>query len=222
MVTNELKAETLVLVDEQGSVSGAGASRADATQTSPKVAPAIRSAVPADVAALARALAAAFEDDPIFRWLLPDERRRFDKLLRFFALELGAVVTFAAFAAVSLVVAHHTGTDVARYARGIAAAALSVIAFASLLFVPFTEQYARERVDERFWSSPQFKAINRKLTIMWGAVFAAMVPFHILAGALDRPGTNILFNWVVPVALVVWAAKRSTGAGEDPTVNAVA
>ena len=39
-------------------------------------------------------------------------------------LELGAVVTFAAFAAVSLVVAHHTGTDVARYARGIAAAGL--------------------------------------------------------------------------------------------------
>lgn len=138
------------------------------------------------------------------------------------ALELGAVVTFAAFAVVSLIVAHHTGTDVARYARGIAAAALSVIAFASLLFVPFTEQYARERVDERFWSAPQFKAVNRNLTIMWGAVFAAMVPFHILAGALDRPGTNILFNWVVPVALVVWAAKRSTGAGDDPTVNAVA
>ena len=138
------------------------------------------------------------------------------------ALELGAVVTFAAFAVVSLIVAHHTGTDVARYARGIAAAALAVIAFASLLFVPFTEQYARERVDEGLWSSPRFKAFNRKLTVMWGAVFAAMVPFHILAGALDRPGTNILFNWVVPVALVVWAAKRSTGASDDPTVNAVA
>ncbi len=138
------------------------------------------------------------------------------------ALELGAVVTFAAFAVVSLIVAPHTGTDVARYARGIAAAALAVIAFASLLFVPFTEQYARERVDERLWDSPRFKAVNRKLTAMWGAVFAAMVPFHILAGALDRPGTNILFNWVVPVALVMWAAKRSTGAGEDPTVGAVA
>jgi GNAT superfamily N-acetyltransferase len=91
VVTNELKAETLVLVDEQGSVSGAGASRADATRTSPTAPAAIRSAVPADVAALARALAAAFEDDPIFRWLLPDERRRFDKLLRFFGLELRAV-----------------------------------------------------------------------------------------------------------------------------------
>ncbi len=40
-----------------------------------------------------------------------------------------------------------------------------------------------------------------------------MVPFHIIAGALDRRGTNILFNWVVPILLVVWAAKQSTGAG---------
>ena len=47
-----------------------------------------------------------------------------------------------------------------------------------------------------------------------------MVPFHILAGALDRPGTNILFNWVVPILLVVWAVKQSTGAGDDATAHA--
>jgi ribosomal protein S18 acetylase RimI-like enzyme len=52
----------------------------------------VRGAVPADVAALARALALAFEDDPIFAWLLPDERRRYDRLLRFFTLELGDIV----------------------------------------------------------------------------------------------------------------------------------
>jgi GNAT superfamily N-acetyltransferase len=52
----------------------------------------VRSAGAADVEALAGALAAAFEDDPIFAWLLPDKRRRHDKLLRFFALELGEVV----------------------------------------------------------------------------------------------------------------------------------
>jgi GNAT superfamily N-acetyltransferase len=60
-------------VDERGSVRGAGASRAD-------------------VAPLARALAEAFEDDPIFGWLLPNKRRRPDKLLRFFTLELESVV----------------------------------------------------------------------------------------------------------------------------------
>lgn len=137
-------------------------------------------------------------------------------------LELGAVATFAAFVVVAFVADHGTATDVGRYARGIAAAGLSVIAFASLLFVPFTEQYAREQVPEQLWSSSQFKSINRKLTVMWGAVFAAMVPFHILAGALDRPGTNILFNWVVPIALVTWAIKRSSAAGDDSTAPELA
>ncbi|HEY0278835.1 MAG TPA: GNAT family N-acetyltransferase [Solirubrobacterales bacterium] len=60
-------------MDERGSVREAAASRAD-------------------VVPLARALAAAFEDDPIFGWLLRDERRRPDKLLRFFILELESVV----------------------------------------------------------------------------------------------------------------------------------
>jgi GNAT superfamily N-acetyltransferase len=60
-------------VDGRGSVRGSSASRAD-------------------VAPLARALAAAFEDDPIFDWLLPNKRRRPDKLLRFFTLELESVV----------------------------------------------------------------------------------------------------------------------------------
>jgi GNAT superfamily N-acetyltransferase len=52
----------------------------------------VRAADPADLTPLTRALAAAFEDDPIFAWLIPDRRRRHDRLLRFFALELEAVV----------------------------------------------------------------------------------------------------------------------------------
>ena len=52
----------------------------------------VRAATTADVAALTRALAAAFEDDPVFGWLLRDERRRHERLLRFFALEIGEIV----------------------------------------------------------------------------------------------------------------------------------
>jgi ribosomal protein S18 acetylase RimI-like enzyme len=72
-VKNGPRGENLVPVDGQGSVRESGASRAD-------------------VAPLARALAAAFEDDPIFAWLLPNKRQRPDKLLRFFTLELESVV----------------------------------------------------------------------------------------------------------------------------------
>lgn len=55
-------------------------------------APEVRAATPADVGALSQALAAAFEDDPIFGWLLRDAGRRRERLLRFFALEVGDVV----------------------------------------------------------------------------------------------------------------------------------
>jgi hypothetical protein len=44
---------------------------------------------------------------------------------------------------------------------------------------------------------------------MWACVFAAMVPFHVAAGVIDKKPTNILFNWVIPIGLIVWGAKRS-------------
>jgi hypothetical protein len=103
----------------------------------------------------------------------------------------------------------------ARYARGIAAAVLALIAFGSLLVTPFTEQYARESVPKQFWGSPQFKQINRKLTMMWGSVFLAMIPFHIAAGLLDHKWSNIAFNWVVPIYLLVWAGKRTAAVSGD-------
>jgi hypothetical protein len=124
-------------------------------------------------------------------------------------LELGAIAAFAAFAVVAFAGDASLAHWVARYARGIAAALLALIAFGSLAFVPFTEQYARDEVPQEHWGSPQFKAINRRLTLLWGAVFAAMVPFHVLAGALDTQRANLLFNWAVPVALVLWALKRT-------------
>src|SRR5437660_2258390 len=50
-----------------------------------------RTAARDDTPRLAGVLAAAFADDPIFDWLLPDDRR-IDRLRRFFTLELRALV----------------------------------------------------------------------------------------------------------------------------------
>ncbi len=130
-------------------------------------------------------------------------------------LELGAVATFIGFVLVAFLADGATGHWVARYARGIAAAVLALITFASLLWVPFTEQYARDSVPEQYWGSAQFKRINRKLTVLWGCVFAAMVPFHVIAGAINSKGGNIVFNWAIPLALVIWAVKQSAAAGDD-------
>jgi hypothetical protein len=135
-------------------------------------------------------------------------------------LEVGAVVTFIGFVAVAFLADGATAQWVAWYARGIAAAILAQISFASLVFTPFTEEYAREQVPAQYWGSPKFKAINRKLTTMWAGVFAAMVPFHVIAGAIDTTRGDLIFNWATPLALVYWAIKRSSAAGHSDIVPA--
>lgn len=52
----------------------------------------VRTASGADMDRLTDTLAAAFEDDPVFGWLMPDRRKRRRRLERFFALELRHVV----------------------------------------------------------------------------------------------------------------------------------
>jgi hypothetical protein len=129
-------------------------------------------------------------------------------------LELGAVGAFAGFTVVAFLADASTAAWLARYARAIAAALLALIAFTSLLVTPFTEQYARESVPRRLWSSPRFVAVNRQLTLMWACVFTVMVPAHIIAGALDTRRANTIFNWVIPIILIVWAAKRTAAVSD--------
>jgi hypothetical protein len=135
-------------------------------------------------------------------------------------LEIAAVVAFVGFTIVAFAGDDATRDWLARYARAVSAALLALIAFGSLLRTPFTEQYARESVPRQFWSSPRFKQINRQLTAMWGAVFVLMVPSHVVAGLIDTRRGNTIFNWVIPVALIILAAKQTErvkqeGAGRD-------
>jgi hypothetical protein len=130
-------------------------------------------------------------------------------------IELGAVLAFVGFTVVAFTADPGSAVFVDRYARAIAAALLCVIAFGSLLLVPFTEQYARARAPREVWSSPRFRQVNRQLTAMWGVVFAVMVPAHIVAGVIDTHRANLIFNWVIPIALVIWAVKRTAAVSES-------
>ena len=134
-------------------------------------------------------------------------------------LELGAVVAFVGFTVVAFTADPATSAWLARYARAIAASVLALISFGSLLVTPFTEQYARESVPRQFWGSARFKAINRRLTLMWAWVFVAMIPSHLIAGAIDTRRANTIFNWVVPVVLVIWAAKRTTAVSDTASMS---
>jgi hypothetical protein len=129
-------------------------------------------------------------------------------------LELGTVLAFVGFTVAAALLDSSASDWLARYARAIAASLLALIAFGSLLRTPFTEQYARESVPREYWSSPRFKHVNRSLTAMWGLVFAVMVPAHVIAGAIDTRRANTIFNWVIPIALIVWAAKRTARVSE--------
>lgn len=122
-------------------------------------------------------------------------------------LELATIGAFIAFTAIAIATDPSQTSWLYRYARAIATAALSVIAFASLLWVPFTEQYAREGTPPDVWDTPSFRHVNRVFTAMWGALFAAMAVSHVIAGAINTSRGQTIFNWVIPIVLLVQMIK---------------
>jgi hypothetical protein len=36
-----------------------------------------------------------------------------------------------------------------------------------------------------------------------------MMVSHVIAGAIDTRRGNTIFNWVVPIILIIWAVKRT-------------
>jgi hypothetical protein len=123
-------------------------------------------------------------------------------------LELGTISFFIVFGLIVFVVDPGSNDFLARYGRAIATAGLSLIAFGSLAAgQPFTAQYAREQVDRSVWDTEIFRTLNRRFTALWGAVFLAMACSHVVAGAIDTRRAETIFNWVIPIALVVLAVR---------------
>jgi hypothetical protein len=130
-------------------------------------------------------------------------------------LELGTVATFGGFTVASLLLDASAADTLTRYSRAIAIALLALIAFGSLLFTPFTEQYARESAPRELWGTTRFRQVNRSLTAMWAFVFLAMLPSHIVAARIDTRQGNLIFNWAIPVLLIVWASKRTARVADE-------
>jgi uncharacterized membrane protein len=126
-------------------------------------------------------------------------------------LDLASIVAFAVLLGIAVATDAGHASVLYRYARAIAAATLAVIAFASLLFAPFTEQYARETVPRVLWDTPRFKRTNRRFTAVWGGVFALMAVSHTIAGAIGDTRGETIFNWVIPILLVVRTLSWMSG-----------
>jgi hypothetical protein len=93
-----------------------------------------------------------------------------------------------------------------KYAQAISSGVLAVVAFGSLAFVPFTEQYARESTPPEVWDHPAFKQTNRFLTFVWGVVFLLTAISGVIA--VEGPKSDDdLFTWIIPLVLIVGAFK---------------
>jgi hypothetical protein len=104
------------------------------------------------------------------------------------------------------------------YSTPLASGSLALMALASLAFVPFTEQYARESAPQNDWEQPLFRRTNQVLTLMWALVFALTGVLGFVA--VRAPSTGHWTNWVIPVVVIVGAVGMTQVYPERARVRA--
>ncbi|MBV1855058.1 septation protein IspZ [Catellatospora tritici] len=92
-----------------------------------------------------------------------------------------------------------------RYSQAISSGILALVVLGSLAFTPFTEQYAREQTPPEVRQRPIYKQVNRKLTLVWGLVFAACAVLGVLSQQMSSGRAWV--NWILPIALIAGAYK---------------
>lgn len=109
-------------------------------------------------------------------------------------------VILAVFTVVGFTIGHHAASTFAPYARGIASLVLGGFIVATSQLVPFTAQFAREGVPEQYWRSPQFLAVNRRLSLVWGLAVLLVGAAHVGAAAAGSSAAIVHFalDWGVP------------------------
>ena len=124
-------------------------------------------------------------------------------------LVVASAVVFAGFAVIGLAAAD-SRHFLAGYGRALAPLVFGAVIFLALPVLPFTEQFTREVVPAQVAASPGFRALNRRLSAVWGAVVLGLAAGHALATALadqlSRAG-ELLLAWGIPVALLLAAVK---------------
>jgi hypothetical protein len=130
-------------------------------------------------------------------------------------LDLGSIAFFGVLSLLAIFLDRSQLDWVEDYSQAISSGALALIAFGSLAFVPFTEQYARESAPPEVWETPSFKRTNRLLTTIWGAVFAVGAILGAIAQQTDSSTAREWLNWILPIALVVGAFKFTAWYAEN-------
>ena len=142
-------------------------------------------------------------------------------------LDVAGVATFGIIAVIGLVGDDQVDESLVNFGRGGSTFVLAAIMAISAFTIPFTEQYARQSVDESLWHTPIFREKNKKISLMWAEVILAIAVSHIIAGILtssadlagSHPG-NLLLNWIIPIALIVFAIKRTRAIADQRPASA--
>ena len=124
-------------------------------------------------------------------------------------LEVFSVLLFATLAVLGASDQHDPGGVLQRYHSAIAVAVLALFAVTSLALQPFTEPYAREVVQRKYWTTSRFNRANVELTLMWAVVFAGVAASQAGAAVIDTRLASTLFTWLVPAAVVLLGGSQA-------------
>ncbi|MER6517802.1 MULTISPECIES: hypothetical protein [unclassified Streptomyces] len=125
-------------------------------------------------------------------------------------LELSDLVFFGVLSIVGLTASPGTLRWLETYAGEVSNIALVVIAFGSMAVrMPFTLQYARERVDPSLWKTPAFLRTNYAITGVWGLAFLVAAVAGAFGDLVLRNPNNIWTGWIIQILAIV-AALRFT------------
>jgi hypothetical protein len=143
-------------------------------------------------------------------------------------IDVAGVVCFAGLTVVAALSSASVDGRIADYGRGGSTLLLGLIMVGSVLVTPFTEQFAREVAPRSVWGSPVFRAVNRRLSLVWGGVALVAGVGHTYAGyRVDHGGLPVVLrlalNWGLPIVLGLKAldyTNRITAAPEAVTARA--
>ncbi|MGW2560072.1 hypothetical protein ACWCXB_12650 [Streptomyces sp. NPDC001514] len=146
-------------------------------------------------------------------------------------LEVADLVFFTVLTVVGAFASEATHLWLETYAGELSNIALAVIAFGSMAVrVPFTVQYARERVDPAYWNSPAFLRTNYAITGVWGLAFLVAAIAGGYGDLVLHNPDNIWTAWIIQILAIVAALRftdwypdyvraRARGTGPAPSVN---
>lgn len=119
-------------------------------------------------------------------------------------LEVADVVFFAVLAIIGAVASEGTHQWLETYADEVSNLALALIAFGSMAVrVPFTVQYARERVGPELWKTPAFLHTNYVITGAWGLTFLIGAIAGGFGDLVLHEEDNIWTAWIIPILVIV-------------------